>query len=101
MQKNNNNNNFQKNLKNNFISIIIPVYNAEAYIETSLKSISNQTFKNFEFIIIEVSDLGSDFDKSVNKILEDKGFMWIKDSIHHISSVNGKSFCDKLYKKIN
>jgi FkbM family methyltransferase len=57
--------------------------------------------KNFEFIIIEVSDLGSDFDKSVNKILEDKGFMWIKDSIHHISSVNGKSFCDKLYKKIN
>jgi FkbM family methyltransferase len=57
--------------------------------------------KNFEFIIIEVSDLGSDFDKSVNNILEENGFLWVKDSTHHISSDNGKSFCDKLYKKIN
>jgi FkbM family methyltransferase len=57
--------------------------------------------KHFTFIIIEVSDLGSEFDIAVNKKLEDKGFMWVKDSTHHISSVNGKSFCDKLYKKIN
>lgn len=57
--------------------------------------------KNFTFIIIEVSDLGSDFDRLVNETLEDKGFMWVKDSLHHISSVTGKSFCDKLYKKNN
>jgi FkbM family methyltransferase len=57
--------------------------------------------KHFTFIIIEVSDLGSEFDIAINKTLEDKGFTWIKDSKHHISSVNGKSFCDKLYKKIN
>ena len=57
--------------------------------------------KHFEFIVIEVSDLGSDFDKAVNKALEDKGFTWVRDGQHHISSVNGKSFCDKLYKKIN
>jgi FkbM family methyltransferase len=57
--------------------------------------------KHFTFIIIEVSDLGSEFDITINKTLEDKGFTWIKDSKHHISSVNGKSFCDKLYKKNN
>ena len=54
---------------------------------------------NFEFIIIEVSDLGSEFYIMINTYLESKGFSWIMDSHHHISSVNGKSFCDKLYKK--
>jgi FkbM family methyltransferase len=57
--------------------------------------------KHFKFIVIEVSDLGSDFDIAVNKSLEDKGFTWVKDSQHYISSVNGKSFCDKIYKKID
>jgi FkbM family methyltransferase len=57
--------------------------------------------KNFKFIVIEVSDLGSDFDIAVNKSLEDKGFTWVKDSSHYISSVNGKSFCDKIYKRVD
>ena len=34
------------------ISIIIPVYNAAGYIETCLKSICNQTFKDIEIICI-------------------------------------------------
>ncbi|WP_051263749.1 glycosyltransferase family 2 protein [Tenacibaculum ovolyticum] len=34
------------------ISIILPVYNVEAFVEKSIKSILNQTFKNFELIII-------------------------------------------------
>lgn len=55
---------------------------------------------NFKFIIVEVSDLGSEFDKSLNQLLEKKGFTWMKDSTHHTSSVTGKRFCDKLYKKI-
>lgn len=35
-----------------FFSIIIPVYNVEAYIEECLNSVLNQTFKNFELIIV-------------------------------------------------
>jgi FkbM family methyltransferase len=54
---------------------------------------------NFEYIIIEVTDLGSEFDVAINTYLESKGFEFIKDSTHHVSSVNGKKFCDKLYKK--
>ncbi len=35
------------------ISVIMPVYNTKAYLEDSVKSILNQTFEYFEFIIID------------------------------------------------
>lgn len=38
---------------NKLISIIIPVYNTEQYIETCLDSIERQTYKNFEVIMID------------------------------------------------
>jgi FkbM family methyltransferase len=56
--------------------------------------------RNFKYIIIEVSDLGSDFERQVNEYIQSKGFEFIKDSTHHRSSVNGKMFCDKLYKLV-
>jgi FkbM family methyltransferase len=56
--------------------------------------------RNFTYIIIEVSDLGSEFETKVNDYILSKGFEFIKDSTHHRSSVNGKMFCDKLYKLI-
>ena len=37
---------------NDLISIILPVYNGETYLEDSIKSILNQTYQNFELIII-------------------------------------------------
>jgi len=36
-----------------FVSIITPTFNSEKYLEETLKSISNQKFKNFELIIID------------------------------------------------
>jgi len=35
------------------ISVIMSVYNTERYLEESIKSILNQTFKNFEFLIVD------------------------------------------------
>ncbi|WP_279155103.1 glycosyltransferase family 2 protein [Thomasclavelia cocleata] len=35
------------------ISIIVPVYNAEKYIERCIESIINQTYRNFELILID------------------------------------------------
>ncbi len=55
--------------------------------------------KMFEYIIIEVTDLGSDFDTKVNDAILSKGFTHVRDSEHHRSSMNGKMFCDKLYKR--
>lgn len=35
------------------ISVIIPAYNAEVYISETIESIFNQTFKDFEIIVID------------------------------------------------
>lgn len=35
------------------ISVVLPVYNAEKYISTAMSSILKQSFRNFEFIIID------------------------------------------------
>jgi glycosyltransferase EpsH len=35
------------------ISVIVPVYNVEKYLPTCLNSILNQTFKNFELILVD------------------------------------------------
>lgn len=35
------------------ISVILPVYNGEAYLKKSIESIINQTFKDFELIIVD------------------------------------------------
>ena len=47
------------------ISVIMPVHNADPYLEESVNSILNQTFKNFEFIII-----CSDPSEKTKKILD-------------------------------
>jgi FkbM family methyltransferase len=56
--------------------------------------------RNFTYIIIEVSDLGSEFETKVHEYLTNQGYYLYKESTHHRSSVNGKMFCDKLYKLI-
>ena len=46
------------------ISIIIPVYNAEKYIEETIENIKKQTYQNYEIILIDDAST----DKSVEKI---------------------------------
>ena len=40
-------------MKQNKISIIIPVYNVEMYLEKCLESVLNQTYKNLEVILVD------------------------------------------------
>lgn len=39
--------------KNDLISIIVPVYNTQDYLDKCLQSIIDQTYKNIEIIIID------------------------------------------------
>ncbi|MGE0089283.1 MAG: glycosyltransferase family 2 protein [Bacteroidales bacterium] len=59
------------------ISIITVVFNSEKFIEATIKSILNQTFKNVEYIIID----GNSKDKTVDiiKAYEDKISNWISE----------------------
>ena len=54
------------NEENFLISIVIPVYNAEKYLEQCLNSIKNQTYKNFEVIL--VNDGSIDNSESICKV---------------------------------
>ena len=42
----------KRNYKNPKVSVIMSVYNDSEFLEKSIKSILNQKFKNFEFIIL-------------------------------------------------
>lgn len=55
-------------MKSNLISVIIPTSNSERYIHRTLKSLLNQTYKNFEIIIID----NSSTDKTIQKIIKFK-----------------------------
>ena len=40
-------------MNNNSISIIIPAYNAEIYITETINSVINQSFRNWELIVVD------------------------------------------------
>ncbi len=56
--------------KNEYISIIIPCYNVEKYVEDTLNSILNQTYKNYEIIFVD--DVSSDNTYKIIKNYEKK-----------------------------
>jgi len=43
----------QKNQQKEFISIIIPVYNVEAYLNRCIQSVIHQTYQNLEIILVD------------------------------------------------
>ena len=40
------------------VSVIIPLYNTEKYIEKAIESVINQTYKNWQLIVIDDLSLG-------------------------------------------
>src|SRR5690554_2535809 len=50
-------------MKNDIVSLIIPVYNIENYLESCLESITRQTYHNLEIILI--NDGSEDSSKSI------------------------------------
>ena len=52
------------------VSVIMSVYNAEKFLHSAIESITNQTFTDFEFIIIE--DCSTDKTLEIYKIADYK-----------------------------
>ena len=40
-------------MKNKIISIIVPIYNVELYLDECLTSVINQTYKDIEIILVD------------------------------------------------
>ena len=40
-------------MKNNLVSVIVPVYNGEKYVATCLENLLNQTYNNLEIIVVD------------------------------------------------
>ena len=77
--------------KSPFFSLITVVKNDEKNIETTIKSIKRQSYKNFEYIIID----GNSKDKTVPKILRHK------KSVNYLISENDKGIYYAMNKGIN
>lgn len=56
--------------KKNLISIVVPVYNSEKYIEETIQCILNQTYQNWELIFID--DCSKDKSVSIIESYQDK-----------------------------
>ena len=60
------------------VSVIIPCYNAEKYIEKSVRSILNQTYKNIEVLIADDASVDSSIDIIEMMVKEDSRIRLIK-----------------------
>ena len=50
-------------MSNPMVSVVMAVYNGEQYLKPTIESTLNQTFKNFEFVI--VNDASTDRTKEI------------------------------------
>ncbi len=60
------------------ISVVMPVYNGEKFLREAIDSILNQTFSDFEFIII--NDASTDSTEDIIKSYDDKRIVYLKNS---------------------
>lgn len=61
--------------KNPLISVVMPVFNGEIYLREAIESILNQSYSNFEFIII--NDGSTDTTESIVSSYEDERIIYI------------------------
>lgn len=78
-------------MKQPLISVIMSTYNEEKYIETSLKSLLNQTFREFEIIIVD--DASTDNTKQLIQNLQD-------ERIHLICNEENQGLTKNLNKAL-
>lgn len=83
------------------VSILIPVYNGNRFLNKTIESIQNQTFTNFEVVFVDDGSTDGSVDV-LNSIAEkDKRFRIIKNPIHlgdgSKSTAYGLQFCEGNY----
>ena len=62
------------------ITVVMPVYNVEKYLDTAIKSILNQKFTNFEFVIVD--DASTDNSVEIINSYQDQRIKLIKNNVN-------------------
>lgn len=78
----------------NRVTVVMPAYNHEAYIEKSIESVLNQTYKRFKFIVADDAST----DNTVEKILK---YEDVIDEIHLYDNNSGYGRNLELARKFN
>ena len=79
-------------LKNILVSIIIPVYNGEKYIEETLSSIRKQTYKNLEIIVVDNNSKDNTIEKIKNVQKLDSRIKLLKETLQGPNYARKKGF---------
>ena len=79
-------------------SIIIPLYNKEKYVAKAIRSIRDQSFQNFEIIVVD--DGSTDDSLTVVNSLHDKRLKIIRNDLKGVSSARNKGVENASYKLI-
>jgi len=62
------------------ITVVMPVYNSEKYLDIAIESILNQTFTNFEFVIVD--DASTDSSVEIINSYQDQRIKLIKNNVN-------------------
>lgn len=62
------------------ISIILPVYNGETYLRDSIESILNQTYSNFELIIVDDGSIDNSSEIAQNYVNLDSRVIYVRNA---------------------
>lgn len=65
---------------NPLVSVLMPVYNGQEHLEEAIESILNQTYENFEFLIL--NDGSTDNSEKIILSFQDKRIVYIKNDIN-------------------
>ena len=74
------------NLDDSLISIIMPSYNASKYITDSIKSVQNQTYENWELIIVD--DCSKDNTVEIIKSFNDERIRLFKNEVNSGAAIS-------------
>ena len=80
-------------MKKELISIIVPVYNAEKFIDDTIKSVLDQTYQNFELLLID--DCSTDNSVKLIKKYKDKRIKLFKNKINSKAAISRNKGIEK------
>lgn len=87
-------------MEKSLVSVLMPAYNAEKYIGEAIESILNQTYKNFEFIIVDDCSTDNTIKVIEKYMKKDKRIKLYKNKENSgvaITLNNGLNYCSGKY----